>query len=367
MASKEKSTRIGIKPRAQAIKLPERSIEEQRDWFDAQRPVYERLVETAVVTLKGILDSEGIPYLSIYGRAKAKKSFIEKTSRKSYVDPRREMTDLAGIRVIVYRRSDVTRASEIIAASFGIDPERSANKSADLGVDKVGYRSVHYICRFGDTREMLPEFARFAGLVFEVQLRTALEHAWAEIEHANYKLGTKLPEDMQRRLSLAAGLLESADRELDTLALSIDEYASKVQAQIDRGELPVELNGITLTDYIAKQFPALDLGLHQTQSGATAIDLIKELRDFEVPDLHTFASLLCDVGSVEGWAEGANTVAGFVRRAMMIADVHRYFGKAWNGHWRGMTRDTFIVLSGKYGEKAMGTLLAQYDIEIMEE
>src|SRR5680860_790048 len=50
-----------------------------------------------------------------------------------------------------------------------------------------------------------------------VHVRTVLQHAWADFEHAIRYKGT-IPEEhvpeLDRRLTLAAGLLELADREL---------------------------------------------------------------------------------------------------------------------------------------------------------
>ncbi|MDO5684258.1 MAG: hypothetical protein Q4G46_15720, partial [Propionibacteriaceae bacterium] len=55
---------------------------------------------------------------------------------------------------------------------------------------------------------------------FSVQLRTVLQHAWAEFEHDVRYKGTIPPEqvpDLDRRFTLAAGLLELADSEFTTI------------------------------------------------------------------------------------------------------------------------------------------------------
>jgi hypothetical protein len=53
-----------------------------------------------------------------------------------------------------------------------------------------------------------------------VQIRTVLQHAWAEFEHDIRYKGTMPDEharDFDRRFTLAAGLLELADREFSTI------------------------------------------------------------------------------------------------------------------------------------------------------
>jgi hypothetical protein len=53
-----------------------------------------------------------------------------------------------------------------------------------------------------------------AGKWFEVQVRSILEHAWAEIDHeVRYKSGVDYPEDVRRRFAAIAGALEILDHE----------------------------------------------------------------------------------------------------------------------------------------------------------
>ncbi|MDX6038046.1 GTP pyrophosphokinase family protein, partial [Acinetobacter baumannii] len=162
------------------------------------------------------ISSVDIPF-----REKSKKSFLkkmeDKNKEKTYSPL--DMTDLAGIRVITLIESDVHKVCELIKSLFNIHKKDSVNKSEILGDDKVGYRSVHFICDIGETRENLLEWKALKGLKFEIQVRTALEHAWAEIEHdRSYKLRGKLPSDLTRRFSLLSGLLESADLEFNRLS-----------------------------------------------------------------------------------------------------------------------------------------------------
>jgi hypothetical protein len=73
--------------------------------------------------------------------------------------------------------------------------------------EKLGYQSIHYLVQFGAVRCGLPEYARFAGMTAEIQVRTILQHAWAEIEHdIQYKAVEAIPVSIQRRFMSLAGL-----------------------------------------------------------------------------------------------------------------------------------------------------------------
>lgn len=223
-------------------------------WFEDNIHHYKSLAAMVSATLKSTLDGHGISYVDIPFREKSKKSFLkkieDKNKEKTYSP--KDMTDLAGIRVITLIESDIKKVSELIQILFKVHPEDSINKTESLGEDKVGYRSVHFVCDIGETRAELPEWEFLKGHSFEIQVRTALMHAWAEIEHdRGYKLSGKLPSDLARRFSLLSGLLESADLEFNRLTVEIENYAKniKIDFQQNRNE-SFELSTISVTTLI---------------------------------------------------------------------------------------------------------------------
>lgn len=81
----------------------------------------------------------------------------------------------------------------MITGSFNIDEKNSLDKKILLASDQIGYRSVHFVCDLGAQRSGLPEFKDLGGLKFEIQVRTLLQHAWAELAHdRNYKFSGTL-------------------------------------------------------------------------------------------------------------------------------------------------------------------------------
>jgi len=132
--------------------------------------------------------------LSVSFRVKTEASFLAKVRKKRYKDPKSDCTDLLGIRIITYLEDDVHRAAAILKNSFSVDSSKSVDKRTPIEVDRVGYRSLHFVATLGAQRSALPEYSRFEKNVFEIQIRTVLQHAWAEIEHdRNYKFSSSLP------------------------------------------------------------------------------------------------------------------------------------------------------------------------------
>jgi ppGpp synthetase/RelA/SpoT-type nucleotidyltranferase len=230
--------------------MPEFNIEEHKKWYESQRPTYDLLSNTVKNTLESLIKNAGIEYLNITFRAKEIDSFVEKINRKTYTNPTEEITDLAGIRVITFIESDAIKVNKLIKKSFKVDESKSLDKSDELGIDKFGYRSFHFICGLGEERCKLPEFEIFKDLICEIQVRTVLQHAWAEIEHdRNYKFAGDLPKQIKRRLHLLAGLLEIADGEFNKLSGEIDNYSENISEKFKSGNLDVEINSITLERY----------------------------------------------------------------------------------------------------------------------
>ena len=167
----------------------------------------ERAGREAVALVAGILDDAGINYLSVDGRTKSIASFTEKAGRSRegvllYPDPLRDIADQLGVRVITFVAGDVDAAAALLSENFVVLDDRDLGElTASEG--RFGYASRHLQLQVDD-REV------------QVQLRTVLQHAWAEFEHdIRYKgeVPAEHINEFDRRFTMAAGLLELADRE----------------------------------------------------------------------------------------------------------------------------------------------------------
>jgi len=56
---------------------------------------------------------------------------------------------------------DAAAAAKLLRNSFIVHPEKSLDKSEELGDSQVGYRSIHLICELGSDRASLPQYRPF--------------------------------------------------------------------------------------------------------------------------------------------------------------------------------------------------------------
>lgn len=343
-----------------------RSNKKHTLWFEQVRPRYATLANTVAATIRTLLQNDHIDVIDVTHRAKTSASFAEKLKRKRYLDPQREMTDLAGVRVVTLIERDIERVVNLVKTSFNVHPQYSVDKSADLGSDKFGYRSVHFVCDIGERRTSLPEFSPYANMLFEVQIRTALQHAWAEIEHdRSYKFSGELPSPLKRRFHLIAGLLELADREFSSLTDELEAYQTTVQTQTDAGNLEIELNSTS-----ASEFLKLTIGRHGGRPGleTTLLDHkdIAELRRFGIDTVAKFSLLLNDEFLAEA-ADINTTAIGLVRDAMIFADIGRYFEIAWSEGWHGWDQPSLHLAEKRYGHERLQEIIERHGIDVFSE
>lgn len=150
--------------------------------------LYEDFAIQVCDILRKAFDEENIRVHSLESRAKTADSFEKKAGRPSEKDPNKpkydnpleKIDDLAGVRVITFLRSTVDEVCRSILKQFEI-VEQIDHGASLLQQEKFGYQSIHFIARLNSMRLALPEYNRFRGLKVEIQVRTILQHAWAEI------------------------------------------------------------------------------------------------------------------------------------------------------------------------------------------
>jgi ppGpp synthetase/RelA/SpoT-type nucleotidyltranferase len=213
--------------------------------YDAMKGVYADFSSSVERLIRDFLMSEGIQFVDVAARVKERGSLEGKILRKGdgrYKDLS-DITDICGARVITYLEGDVRRVSEIVEREFTVDRDNSIDKSRPVDPDRFGYRSVHYVVAHRRDRVKLREYSRFAGLKVEIQIRSILQHAWAEIEHdLGYKSAEDVPMLVKRRFSRLAGLLELADEEFMTIRDELKDYEQSLPARLAESatELPID-------------------------------------------------------------------------------------------------------------------------------
>jgi GTP pyrophosphokinase len=220
--------------------------------FDSRKMVLAELAAKVQDLLKQLLTERGLHVHEVNARLKDRASLENKIRRH---DPPYgslgEITDLVGTRVITLFADDVDRVADVVESEFKIDLPNSVDKRATIEPDRFGYLSLHYVGAISNSRILLPEWGRFADLKFEIQIRSILQHAWAEIEHdLGYHVEQAVPAPVRRRFSRLAGLLEVADSEFRGLRTDVDQYKVDIAAlpKKDLAASPLDLE--TMTAYI---------------------------------------------------------------------------------------------------------------------
>jgi ppGpp synthetase/RelA/SpoT-type nucleotidyltranferase len=309
-------------------------------WYSSSKPLYDQLAIKVESIVKEIINDKNTPIHAIFNRAKEVDSFAKKIEDPKYTDPTSQITDLAGIRVIVYVENDLEIISKIINDNFEVDPENSVDKSKSLGVDKVGYRSIHFIAQLPSDRIKLPEYKKFDGIKFEIQIRTILQHAWAEIEHdKDYKFSGELPTHLKRRFKVLAGVLELADREFNSIASEIDQYALKVNSQTKQGDLNISIDSTSIKSYLSFKFEDL-IEKNKLVANFTGEDteriVLNELKLFGIDTLKKLDAIIPKDFSERAIKNGnyLTTYTGILRHLMLINDSKKYFSVCWNNYWK---------------------------------
>jgi ppGpp synthetase/RelA/SpoT-type nucleotidyltranferase len=228
------------------------NVSEAVQAYQEQRPTYERFALKLRRLLEELLEDYAFGETIEY-RTKEVDQFREKITRvgKNYTDPLTEITDLCGLRIILRRRFDVQRVVDLIQDQFDIDEVRSVYKEDELNVDQFGYSSVHLVVQLKGSRLSLPEWSRFDNLKAEIQVRTILQHAWAQIAHdLDYKTEADVPREVRRRLFRVSAQIETADLELEQFAKEVEKLLETYKYEVSEGNIAIELNVDSLRAYL---------------------------------------------------------------------------------------------------------------------
>jgi ppGpp synthetase/RelA/SpoT-type nucleotidyltranferase len=236
-------------------------------------------LQSGIVTIRNlivdVLARSAIAVHSVQARVKPRDSLSKKLSRPDARFEALQMVhDVLGLRVITYFEDDVIQVAERLSAEFRVDDKRSGDKAQLLGSREFGYRSLHLVAGITHNRADLPEYIPLRDRIFEIQIRSILQHAWAEIEHdLGYKSQVSIPITLRRRFSRMAGVLEMVDEEFRRIRHSHSAYVQTVTAAIRDASREVELNGPSLAAFLDTEMSrAMDKAI-AASVGATVVPL----------------------------------------------------------------------------------------------
>ncbi|MBL7058778.1 hypothetical protein ISS03_05640 [Patescibacteria group bacterium] len=179
--------------------------------------------------LKKHLDTKDISFSDINFRVKSFESFWGKIIRKQYYnEPFDGIDDICGLRIIYYYPSDCPRIIKLIKDELEI--VEIINKNQELEFNQFGYRSNHFVIKPPNKINQDPLLFGLDNLKAEIQIRTILMHAWAEIEHKlAYKSKDQIPDRLRRKFSQLSALFEIADERFEEIRAERIEFISKLK------------------------------------------------------------------------------------------------------------------------------------------
>lgn len=220
--------------------------------FDRRETSYKKFRALLEPLLQELLTIRNIRIHKLESRTKSRESLAGKLLRpeKEYSDLK-EITDICGARIITYLLKDVDQIASLIESEFEIDKEHSIDKRSYAEPDRFGYVSLHYVVALNESRRRLPEYIAFKDYKAEVQIRTIIQHAWAEIEHdLGYKSSQAVPYDIRRRFARLAALLETADEQFAMIDEQVAEYKSKVSEKLKGDDPDIAIDGTSVFELI---------------------------------------------------------------------------------------------------------------------
>lgn len=168
------------------------------------RGEYQRQLEQIVEDVRGVLDELPVRY-----QLKSRVKSFEEYQRKASSLGGSPIGDMLGIRIVCPFLEDVDAVERALAARLSIaEIERKGERHS---LREFGYESTHLVLNL--ERQTIPHPLPGVAPVCEIQIRTILQDAWAEVEHELiYKSDWSIPTDaIQRKLAALNANLSLSD------------------------------------------------------------------------------------------------------------------------------------------------------------
>lgn len=212
------------------------NITEFKQHWDAEKPIYEAWGSYVVENIKNELTSQGENidvFLKIPAKFRLKDdaSLLDKAfyrPSKSYSDPYNQIEDKVGARFVVLLLDHITKICNIIESNsnWTFDACKHFDEDKEKEPLLFSYQSVHYILRPKKNIDVdgvsIP-----VTTPCEVQIRTLLQHAHAELTHdAIYKAKRTIKPKVHRTVAKSMALIETTD-----------DFFSEVTQELNTGPL----------------------------------------------------------------------------------------------------------------------------------
>ncbi|NVM97057.1 GTP pyrophosphokinase family protein [Arthrobacter sp. SDTb3-6] len=214
---------------------------------------YEAAAEAIRQCIVARLRDDGLNHHDVRCRVKTPTSVQEKLDRRDDLgNPRypggpENLDDLVGVRVILFVETDIKAVAIALTNQFIChdDEDKTAVIRKNGG---IGYAGRHLTLEVPVDNPPVGCEA-YRGQRFEVQLRTVLQHAWAEFEHDIRFKGTHVDNaEISRAFTMASTLIELADQQFvniaDILKRMQSESAATESQELDANNVQLLLDRV---------------------------------------------------------------------------------------------------------------------------
>ncbi len=272
--------------------------------WEKEKPLYEAWGNLVVEKISDRLRLKNINCNAFFKipplpRLKDNHSLIEKAfyrEDKSYSDPYKEIEDKVGVRFVVLLIKDIDVISEEINSLtdfWSADVSRDYEAERNVRPLEFSYQSLHFVLRPVKTMS-LGGLSVTPDTPCEVQIRTLLQHAHAELTHdLLYKSKKKQKPEVKRVSARSMALIETTDDFFVTVNDKVNVSEADelgFTAELDnfyRRQIGFEpeafSSSVAVWDYLDSHLKAeqLDLTIENAVKNDFLIPLVKKKRDLE--------------------------------------------------------------------------------------
>jgi putative GTP pyrophosphokinase len=164
-----------------------------RDYYEENRPLLDDAIGSFSVLITSLINHAGqVAVSKLEGRVKEKEECIKKFTRKyrTALETKSEpytikdhLTDIIGLRLVCLYEDDIEKIHAVLSEQFDVVDVTDKISQIENTEGSFGYRGLHLDLRLNAGRRILPEYARYAELRFELQIRTVIQDSWSILDH----------------------------------------------------------------------------------------------------------------------------------------------------------------------------------------
>lgn len=210
------------------MSLPNRKVLEAQ--YEADRRIYELVLSDLLRRFQPWFEEEGL-HPGIKVRVKSFSSWFEKVLKKirhGVAPDQVQIHDVLGMRIVCPFLEDVRRIEDLIHRNFLVLEEE--RKGAPQSFKEFGYDSTHFLVALPE--DLVEALALDSPPPCEIQVRTILQDAWAEVEHELVYKSKFLPFDQPLKRKMAA--LNANLTLSDIIFQEIREYQRQLNLELEK-------------------------------------------------------------------------------------------------------------------------------------